>query len=246
MAREQRSLQWIVFDFGGTLAHSIPSFPGFIARHLFNFGFIRDPQAVETVIECMQREAWTKELRHDSDEADKAFWGHFYERACFLLDVPGGNRLGVVSAMMQEHYAIDSFCLYPDVLSSLATLRSNRLSIAVASNFDSSLRTRLDFLGLTRLIQLTIISAEIGVSKPAKGFYVRLLDELNVAPHQLLCVGNSVQDDIEPAIAMGIPAVLIDRARSGSSDIGRIRTLQDLEVISRRGVARHCEGCDKD
>jgi FMN phosphatase YigB (HAD superfamily) len=236
MPQEQRSIQWIVFDFGGTLAHSIPSFPGFVARHLSNFGLTRSVDEVEGVIERMQSEAWMREVRHDSDEEDRVFWSRFYERVNVLLDVPGGLS-HIVSAMMREHYAIDSFRLYPDVLPALTKLHSHQLSIAVASNFDSSLRTRLSFLGLAPLVQLAIISAEIGVSKPAQGFYIRLLNELNVSPRQLLCVGNSMRDDIEPAIALGIRSVLIDRVCNEPMGVGRIGSLQDLDVIFGDGAS---------
>lgn len=238
MSSERQRIRWVVFDFGGTLAHSIPSFPGFIARHLFDFGYDRSVPAIEGLIERMQAEPWMQAKRHNSDEEDRAFWSQFYERISVLLGIPRTRVSRVVSAMVTSHYAIDSFCLYPDTVPALAKFQSIRLPIAVASNFDSSLRKRLQYLGLSPFVHSAVISAEIGASKPSREFYIRLLDELNAYPSQLLFVGNSITDDIEPAAAIGIQTVWIDRAQNGSRGIPSVGKLTELGIICSEAESR--------
>ena len=51
----------------------------------------------------------------------------------------------------------------------------------------------------------------IGYRKPDPRFFRHALAQLSLAPEEVLFIGDSLKLDIEPALDLGIRAVLIDR-----------------------------------
>jgi HAD superfamily hydrolase (TIGR01509 family) len=99
---------------------------------------------------------------------------------------------------------------YPDALPCLAGLRSRGIRVGVVGNtpesFEEVIRGHVDFTGS---------SARWGVEKPAPGFFERLVADSGFAADEVAYVGDRVDNDVEPALAIGLVAVHVRRGPWG-------------------------------
>ena len=104
--------------------------------------------------------------------------------------------------------------LYPDVLPCLAELQSLGFRVVIAGNQPRRRRDQLEALGLA--YDELVISEELGAEKPDPVFFERLtrLVELD-EPHELLYVGDRVDNDVVPAAAFGMRTCWLRRGPWG-------------------------------
>lgn len=114
------------------------------------------------------------------------------------------------------------FSAYPDAPDALARLRARGLTLVVVSNWDISLPAVLRSVGLERMVDGAVTSAEVGHPKPAREIFTAALTLAGCAPGSAVHVGDSLDQDIRGARAAGIPAVLLrrDNARPGEPSPG--------------------------
>jgi FMN phosphatase YigB (HAD superfamily) len=68
------------------------------------------------------------------------------------------------------------------------------------------------------------------VRKPSLEFYRNVLLYSNLRADEVLYVGDSIKLDIQPALLLGIKAVLIDRLDLyPNAAVNRIRTMSELQ-----------------
>jgi putative hydrolase of the HAD superfamily len=96
----------------------------------------------------------------------------------------------------------------------------SRLGIAraVVSNFDQRLPDLLDDLGLTPLLDATVLPFEVGAAKPDRRIFDFALARLGAAPGRSVFVGDSPDRDLAAARAAGIRAI----------DVASLATLAEL------------------
>jgi HAD superfamily hydrolase (TIGR01662 family) len=106
-----------------------------------------------------------------------------------------------------EHH--ENFEVYEDVQPALEALRAAGLKIGLVSN---SARDVLDFARHHALeIDAGISSFYHGKTKPHPSIFTAVLDLLEVEPGEAAMVGDTFEDDIAGALAVGMHAVLVDR-----------------------------------
>src|SRR5262249_41941359 len=103
----------------------------------------------------------------------------------------------------------ENFDLYDDVAPALARLRGHGLKIGLVSNGGREISEFIVHHGLD--VDCAIASRGHGWVKPHESIFRRALDQLGVEPGEAAMVGDSVEDDIEGAAALGIRGYLIDR-----------------------------------
>ena len=103
------------------------------------------------------------------------------------------------------------FHAYPEVPSTLRELRRRGHRLVVLSNWDVSLHERLDELGLTPLLDAAVASAELGAAKPDPAAFARALELAGAEPGRAWHAGDSVEADVEGALAAGVTPVLVAR-----------------------------------
>lgn len=98
--------------------------------------------------------------------------------------------------------------LLPGTRELLASLRG-RYRIGLLSNFTDGPAGRaiLERFELMPFFDAVLISGEVGYRKPHPTVFERLLAELEVAPEELLFIGDNVSDDIAGARKVGIRPV---------------------------------------
>jgi putative hydrolase of the HAD superfamily len=125
------------------------------------------------------------------------------------------------------------FHAYPDARPALEALRARGLRIVVVSNWDASLHERLEETGLAPLVDGAVASAEIGHAKPDPAIFAHALALAGAPPEAALHAGDTLEADVEGALAAGLRAVLVARdgpatAPPGVPVIGALTELLSL------------------
>jgi putative hydrolase of the HAD superfamily len=103
------------------------------------------------------------------------------------------------------------FSAHADALATLPLLRARGLTLIAVSNWDVSLSHVLAGLGLDRLLDGVVTSAQVGRPKPAPEVFQAALALARVAPQEAVHVGDDPYADTLGARAAGIRAVLLCR-----------------------------------
>jgi putative hydrolase of the HAD superfamily len=142
-----------------------------------------------------------------------------------------GADTGTVTGLLLDSLR---FAIFPEVPATLARLRGAGLKLVVASNWDASLDSVLDHVGLLELVDGVVNSAATGYAKPDGRLLERALAFAGVAAAAAVHVGDSFRDDIGAALAAGVRPVLLARdGRAGEVERGReALTMPELNVIT--------------
>ncbi len=139
------------------------------------------------------------------------------------VDLPNGAH------MTEVLLASLRFSRFDDVLPTLRGCRRLGLRIVVVSNWDVSLASVLDRLGVAQLLDGIVTSAAFGARKPSRAIFQRALEEAGVGARDAWHVGDSIEEDVAGARAAGIKPILIER--EGSSAAAGVDTVASLSEV---------------
>jgi putative hydrolase of the HAD superfamily len=103
------------------------------------------------------------------------------------------------------------FRAYPDARPALEALRARGVRLVVVSNWDASLHERLAETGLAPLVDGAVASAELGHAKPDPRIFAHALELAGAPAEAALHAGDTIEADVEGALAAGLRAVLVAR-----------------------------------
>lgn len=108
-----------------------------------------------------------------------------------------------------------------------AFLQTLDLPMGIISNFNTSLKEKLNFFFGERFLNI-FVSEEVGISKPDINFYNHAINALNYNPDQILYIGDSMKLDVQPAKKLGLKTLLIDRNNFYAKNEFIINNLQEI------------------
>jgi putative hydrolase of the HAD superfamily len=127
-----------------------------------------------------------------------------------------------------DHFARSaSWRCFDDVGATLVRLARAGLRLAIASNFDGRLEAVCDSLPELAGIERRVISAKVGFRKPAPEFYAAVSRACECQPHEILMVGDDLENDVLAARSAGFQAIHLDRDNSSGTD-DSVRSLEEL------------------
>src|SRR5919201_3021325 len=203
----------VFLDALGTLVELEP--PWLSLRHR-----IRAEVSDERLEEALRAEmSYYREHAHEG--RDEASLADLRERCAAIVS----EKLGLEITVEQ---LVDSirFDPYPDAARALGDLGENGLRLVVVSNWDCSLPSVLDRVGLGELLDGVVSSAVAGARKPEPAIFESALELAGCSADEALHVGDTAEEDIAGARAAGIRALLIDRSGNGG-DISSLRQIRD-------------------
>jgi len=103
--------------------------------------------------------------------------------------------------------------LYPDVRPALSKLRDDGLWVGIAGN--QTVRAGGILRSLDLPSDMIATSDDWGVSKPDTGFFRAVIEHAPCEAHEILYVGDRLDNDIKPADTMGLKTALIRRGPWG-------------------------------
>jgi HAD superfamily hydrolase (TIGR01509 family) len=176
------------------------------------------------------REAALVDLkRHPELDHDEEIWVAFTERIVVGMGGTQPASHEVAVELTSRWLLHENFELYEDVLPVLEQLREAGLKLGLVSN---SARDVRDFARHHALaIDAGISSFHHGKTKPHGSIFKAVLDLLEVAPGDAAMVGDTFEDDIEGALAIGMRAVLVDRLGLHEDFEPRIDDLYSLPAV---------------
>jgi FMN hydrolase / 5-amino-6-(5-phospho-D-ribitylamino)uracil phosphatase len=200
------SLRAVLFDVDFTLAKPGPLLgPEGYRDAGRRFGLELDPDRYADA-----RTAALLELEHHPElDHDEEVWVSFTEAIVRGMGGEGTDCRAVAQAITEGWLHSENFELYEDVLPVLALLREKGLKIALVSNTSRDLDAFIRHHGLD--VDAWISSGVHGKVKPSPTIFKAALELIGVAAKDAVMVGDSPDDDVAGAEAMGMRALLIDR-----------------------------------
>jgi putative hydrolase of the HAD superfamily len=199
-------LRAVLFDVDFTLSRPGPELgPEGYRRVGERHGLTLDPSRYEQArLDAIGELQRRRELVHDSE-----VWVAFTERIVVGMGGDVARSRACAAEMVREWERHENFTLYEDALPVLEELRAHGLRLGLVSNGERDLE---EFVAHHRLeVDVAVGSKAHGVRKPDPSIFVAALARLDVTPEDAAMVGDSPEDDVEGARALGMRALLLDR-----------------------------------
>jgi len=227
------SLRAVLFDVDFTLCRPGPelsavSYARIAERHGVRLDVSRYEDAREAAALNLKRHP---ELLHD-----ETIWHRFTEEIFLGMGGPEEMASECATEIEQGWEVSENFELFEDALPVLDELRAAQLRIGLVSNGIRDLR---EFVAHHRLdVDAVVDSRTHGRVKPHPTIFQAALDRLGIGAADAVMVGDSLEEDIEGARALGMRAILIDREERHPDVLERLTDLYGLPAalgLSRPG-----------
>ncbi len=139
----------------------------------------------------------------------------FVDYTRLIIEEMGGRGPGVSDCareIYREWAACQHFSLYEDVDPVLRELSARGIRLGLISNTHRCLESFQAHFELQDVISVAVSSFEHGYMKPHPSIFESALEQAGVPPGQTVMVGDSLKQDIEGALAVGMRAVLLRRS----------------------------------
>ena len=216
-----RLIRFAVFDLVGTLIHPQPSVADVYQRLGRDFG------------SSLSRDEIQQRFGPALAAADWSDASHLGQRETWRGIVYGVFELPAREALFEalwDYFAAPSaWRLYDDAMPAIDALKQRGIFVAIGSNFDDRVENICEALGLTSAVDRLFWSSSLKCAKPNQRFFRGIEDQVNAQPDELLMVGDSLVNDIQPSRAAGWRATQIDRRDLSSAESADIVSdLRDL------------------
>jgi len=219
-------LRAVLFDVDFTLARPGPELgPEGYVRAGERHGLTLEP----TRYEAARDGALVDLRRHPELEHDDEIWFRFTEQIVRGMGGDADSAYDCAVEITRAWERHENFELYDDVPDVLTQLRSAGLRIGLVSNSARDVREFARHHGLE--VDAGISSFHHGRSKPHASIFRAVLDLLGVEPDEAVMVGDTIADDIEGALALGMRAILLDREGAHREFEPRVETLNELAPL---------------
>jgi HAD superfamily hydrolase (TIGR01662 family) len=206
MAGGGLEVQAVLFDVDFTIAKPGPLLgPEGYRDAGGRFGLELDPERYAEA-----RAAALLDLAHHPElDHDEEVWIRFTKDIVRGMGGEGAACRHAAEAITAGWLHSENFELYEDVLPVLAYLRERGLKIGLVSNTSRDLDAFVRHHALD--VDAWVSSRVHGKVKPSPTIFKAVLEELGVEPQAAVMVGDSPDDDVAGAEAVGIRAFLLDR-----------------------------------
>ena len=201
----------VLFDLDGTLLPMdqeafVKTYLGLLARYMEEYGF--EPKRLMQVMGEGIRAMVTNDGSRTNEEA---FWQAF--RATY------GDRSEAAREILEQFYASEFIkarvtCGFaPEAAELIRSLKEKGIRVVLATNplFPrTATMQRIRWAGLEpEDFEFFTTFEDIGFCKPNPAYYRDLLEKLGLEPENCLMVGNDLDEDIRPALSLGMKAFLL-------------------------------------
>ena len=204
-------IKGIIFDYGGTLDTG-----GDHWSHVIRDGWNKAGVAAD---DALFREAYV----YGEQELERTLHILPHHNFSDLLNIKMQIELQYLAgtgnfppAMVEEKAKeIADYCYgvaKENVAKSAAVLEtlSQKYPLVLVSNFYGNIETVLEDFGILKYFKKVIESAKVGVRKPDSAIFELGVKALKLNPEEVLVVGDSIKNDIDPAKKLGCQTLLLE------------------------------------
>ena len=211
----------VFFDVDFTLIYPGPMFraegyQAFCAR----FGMEADPSRFDGAVASAAALLDTPEDTPYGDDIYLAYTRQIIEQ----MGGRGENLDACAREIYAEWAACQHFELYEEVPGVLRGLVAAGFRIGLISNSHRCLASFETHFDLRGIISATVSSSEHGLMKPHPSIFSAALELVGVVPGDAVMVGDSVRQDVEGALGVGMRAVLVHRGEIHNAPIEDLRS----------------------
>jgi HAD superfamily hydrolase (TIGR01509 family) len=137
------------------------------------------------------------------------------------------DHIGIIPPALGEalyRTMLDQWQAYLEAPSVLTALRAQGVATAILSNVGIDPRGVLQRTGLAGLYDAEVFSFEVGVVKPDPAIFAIAAERLGLSAHELLMVGDTVDDD-GAAAHLGMRTLILPRTRGTTHGLEQVLRL---------------------
>jgi HAD superfamily hydrolase (TIGR01509 family) len=137
------------------------------------------------------------------------------------------ERIGIIPPALGDalyRTMLDQWVAYLEAPAVLATLRARGVATAILSNIGVDPRPVLARTGLAGLYDAEVFSFEVGVVKPDPAIFAIAAERLGLPAHELLMVGDTVDDD-GAAAHLGMRTLILPRTQGTTHGLEQVLRL---------------------
>jgi putative hydrolase of the HAD superfamily len=208
----------VLLDLGNTLVryYTVAEVPGMLAACLAGVAEHLSSRGLHRIAAPRLLEVFRPEQREESDHRVRPLWSRI-TRALEAdgYQAPDDCREAVERAFLGPIFAVSR--PYEDTMPFLRELRDRGYTTVVVSNTPwgapgALWRTEIARHGLAPYIDHEVFCTDVGWRKPARAVFERALCLCGAAPEDAVFVGDDPRWDVEGPVALGMSAILVDRA----------------------------------
>lgn len=119
--------------------------------------------------------------------------------------------VGIEAARIFRSASLKRLSAYPQSVRMLEALKGYPMGIVSnGQRVFSELEVR--HLGLSNYFKFILFSSDFGRKKPCSGIFIEGANQLGLQPHEILFIGDSFENDINPSRGLGMKAMHIEEA----------------------------------
>jgi len=230
------SIKAIFFDVGATLLAPAKDEGDTFTQLARELGISINPVEVNQKVPLMYELYEQLYEQDDSFWSDtmraQAIWTEMYEYMASLLGIPKQRHKELAEVVYQHYFSANAWTPFDDVLPILDLLRGRGIRMGLISNWDSTLVSIIEGLGMSDYFETVIASADVCLHKPMPEIFHLALSHLSVDAQEALHVGDHLKADAQGAAGVGITPLLLDRhERHTAFDGIRIQSLLEIEAL---------------
>ena len=220
----------VIFDFGDTLASTIPTFPDRIKIALRNLGFeISDEKFYDAYL-FADYQIYKKYISSgtiDSNTCQNIAFDTLSDR--LKIDASKGELRHVVKQKLNEIGFKRVLLEHAGDL--LELLKSKGFQLAIISNNDGYTREKCRELGIEQYFEAVVDSTKVGMVKPDSNIYRYTLDQLNVDADQAVHIGDLYGADVLGGINSGLDVIWYNHRNGENYDNLDIKQFLSIKEI---------------
>ncbi|MGH7882948.1 MAG: HAD-IA family hydrolase [Candidatus Dormibacteraceae bacterium] len=200
-------INWVVFDYGGVISRRTAALPRLAARLGVDVGVLFQAY-------------WQHRGAYDAGEhSDFTYWQAIGEELGVVIDQ--ATAVELTNEDMRGWLETD-----PEALELLEDLQESGMALALLSNAPGSLGREIERQPWAWLLRQRLFSADLGVTKPDKPIWLKLLRTLDAKAPECLFF-DDLQNNVDGALAVGL------RAECWSGAAPARMVLNDLGLLHR-------------
>ncbi len=149
----------------------------------------------------------------------------------FVETATGSPNTDLITALNEAYYSgfFKAMVPFPNLLDTLKKLKNLNYKLGIVTNMQANVQyKKLSILGIGNVFDCIVTSEAVGHEKPHPLIFSHTLSLMNGTPKNTYMIGDSIENDIEPAAFIGITPIWFN----SKSDNSVLKEEFNFQVIS--------------